>query len=129
MAAQEAIDEGLAGEPDPRCVLAETNYRAGRREQADAIWAQVHADTPEDVWLYNHVGMEKHHGGEHEQAVEWLGRGLELAQRQGDPERLVDQLLDLRAHSLRALDREVDDLQRQANAYHLANAARTMTLR
>jgi len=128
-AAQEAIDEGLAGEPDPRCVLAEINYRAGRREQADVIWAQVRADTPDDVWLYNHVGMEKHHGGGHEQAVEWLGRGLELAQDQGDPERLVEQLLDLRAGSLRALGRDDDDTQRQANAHRLANAARRMTLR
>lgn len=127
-AAQEALDEGLAGEPDPRCLLADIYYRAGRREEADAIWAQVHTDTPDDVWLYNSVGMEKHYGGEHEQALEWLGRGLELAQDQGDPQRLVAQLLDFRAGSLRALGRQDDDTQRRANAYRLADAARRVTL-
>lgn len=128
-AAQEALDEGLAGEPDPRCLLADINYRAGHREEAEAIWAQVRAQTPDDVWLYNSVGMEKHYGGEHEQALEWLGRGLELAQAQGDPQQLIAQLLDFREGSLRALGRQDDDLQRRANAYRLADAARRMTLR
>lgn len=105
------VEEGYACAPDPRCRRAEILTRHGRLAEAAAIWQQVERDTPDDVWLYNNAGLEYGDVGEHELAVEWLTKGLELAIRTGDPERLVDQLRDLRAKSLAALGRAPDQLQ------------------
>lgn len=69
------------------------------------------ADTPEDVWVYNNAGLEYGAVGEHELALSWLTRALELAVRTGDPERLLGQLRELRAASLTKLGRELDELQ------------------
>ena len=63
------------------------------------------------MWVYNNAGLEYGAIGEHELALSWLTRALELAVRTGDPERLLGQLRDLRAASLAALGREPDDLQ------------------
>lgn len=55
---------------------------------------------------------------DHEAAVRWFEGGLEVAMRDGDPERLVDQLVDLRARSLEALGRDPDDeLTRRAQRF------------
>lgn len=97
--------------PDPRCRRAEILTRAGRVQEAGPIWDEVAGDTPDDVWVYNNAGLEYAAIGDHEMALSWLTRALELAVRSGDPERLVDQLRDLRAMSLAALGREPDELQ------------------
>jgi len=110
-AMREAIDAGRRGQPDGRCRLAEILMRSGRAADARPIWAQVKAETPDDVWLHNNAGLEYSAIGEHETALEWLTDGLRLALNTGDPERLVDQLVDLRAESLTALGREPDQLQ------------------
>ena len=89
---QAAIDAGYAGAPDPRCRLAEILLRAGRAEDAHPIFAEVKADTPADVWLYNNAGLEYGAAGDHERAVAWLTEGLKLAIATGDPERLVAQM-------------------------------------
>jgi hypothetical protein len=104
-------EQGYACAPDPRCRRAEILTRAGRLDEAAAIWDAVAQDTPEDVWVYNNAGLEYGAIGEHETALAWLTRALELAVRTGDPERLLGQLRDLRAASLAALGREEDDLQ------------------
>ncbi len=104
-------EEGYASEPDPRCRRAEILTRHGRLDEAAAIWDAVAQDTPEDVWVYNNAGLEYGAIGEHEAALSWLTRALELAVRTGDPERLLGQLRDLRAASLAALGRDEDDLQ------------------
>ena len=104
-------DQGYACAPDPRCRRAEILTRHGRLEEAAAIWDAVAQDTPEDVWVYNNAGLEYGAIGEHEAALSWLTRALELAVRTGDPERLLGQLRDLRAASLAALGRDEDDLQ------------------
>jgi tetratricopeptide (TPR) repeat protein len=110
-AMRQAIDAGWRGRPDGRCRLAEILMRSGRAEEARPIWAQVKADTPDDVWLYNNAGLEHAAIGEHETALAWLTDGLRLALDTGDPERLVAQLVDLRAESLAALGRDPDPLQ------------------
>lgn len=114
---QQAIDAGLKGAPDPRCVAAELAYRGGRPDLAERIWAQVRADTPGDWWLYNAVGLEKADAGEHEDAVAWFGAGLEVAMAAGDPDRVVGQLCDLRADSLAALGLPGDQMQDRAERY------------
>ncbi len=43
-------------------------------------------DTPEDVWVHNNAGLEYRAIGEHETALLWLTRALQLAVRTGDPE-------------------------------------------
>lgn len=116
-AMQQAIEAGYAGTPDPRCRLAEIQLRAGRSDEAHRVFADVKRDTPDDVWLYNNAGLEYHHAGDHARALEWFDPGLELAMATHDPERLVDQLADLRQGSLEALGREPDDLQRLARAF------------
>ena len=116
-AADAAVDAGLRSNPDPRCLRAEILMRAGRVAEAEPIWAAVLADTPEDVWLYNNAGFEYAHAGDHEAALVWLTDGLRLALRTGDPERLVDQLTDLRQASLESLDRPADALQEQAAGF------------
>ncbi len=105
------VEHGYRSEPDPRCRRAEILTRHGRLEAAAEIWDAVAADTPDDVWVYNNAGLEYGAVGEHERALSWLTRALELAVRTGDPERLLGQLRDLRAASLAALGREPDELQ------------------
>ena len=105
------VEQGYRCAPDPRCRRAEILTRHGRLGEAAQIWQAVAAATPDDVWVYNNAGLEYAAIGEHEMALSWLTRGLELAVRTGDPERLVRQLRDLRAASLTALGREPDDLQ------------------
>jgi len=123
-AMERALSAGWAGQPDGRHRIAEILLRAGRAEEAHALYAAIKADTPDDVWLYNAAGLEYAHHGDHEQALRWLTEGLELALRTGDPERLVDQLSDLRARSLAALGREPDALQEEAGRF-LAQAEAT----
>jgi tetratricopeptide (TPR) repeat protein len=116
-AADAAVDAGLRSNPDPRCLRAEILMRAGRVGEAEPIWAAVLADTPDDVWLYNNAGLEYAHAGDHGAALRWLTDGLRLALRSGDPERLVDQLADLRQESLDSLGRPADALQEQAAGF------------
>lgn len=105
------VELGYRSQPDPRCRRAEILTRHGRLAEAAAIWEAVATDTPDDVWVYNNAGLEYGAIGEHELALSWLTRAVELAVRTGDPERLLGQLRDLRAASLTALGREPDALQ------------------
>jgi tetratricopeptide (TPR) repeat protein len=116
-AADAVIEAGMTMQPDPRCLRAEILMRAGRVADAEPIWAAVLADTPDDVWLYNNAGLEYADVGEHATALGWLTEGLRLALRTGDPERLVDQLLDLRRASLDDLGQPADELQQQAATF------------
>jgi tetratricopeptide (TPR) repeat protein len=114
---REAITAGYTGAPDPRCRLAEIQLRAGRPEPVHAIFAQVYAETPGDVWLYNNAGLEYGAAGDPTRALAWLTPGLKLALDTGDPERLVAQLADLRREQLTALGREPDELDARADAF------------
>jgi hypothetical protein len=118
IAAQErAIALGGGGRPDPRSDIAEFHLRAGRAEQAAAIWAELKAKDPDDVWLYNAAGLSYNEQGNHELAVAWLGEGLELAMRTEDPEGIAAQLSDVRRRSLHALGLELDELEHRVDGF------------
>ena len=114
---ERAIELGWDSIPDPRSDIAEFHLRAGREEQAAAIWAELKASEPDDVWLYNAAGLSYNEVGQHELAVAWLGEGIELAMRTDDPEGIINQLSDVRRHSLRALGRDLDELQQQVDPF------------
>jgi len=119
-AMERAIEAGWKGRPDLRSEIAELHLLAGREREAVALWARVKADDPDDVWLYNHAALSYGDLGRHEEALAWLEEGLELALRTDDPERVIDQLLDLRARSLRALGQEPGELDRRGRAFLVA---------
>ena len=112
-----AIEHGLRGQPDPRSDIAEFHLRAGRSAEAAAIWAELEATEPDDVWLYNAAGLSYGEIGEHELAVAWLGEGLELAMRSDDPEGIAAQLSDLRRRSLDALSQPHDELEHRVEPF------------
>jgi tetratricopeptide (TPR) repeat protein len=118
IAAQErAIELGWGGRPDPRSDIAEFHLRAGRPAEAAAIWAELKEKDPDDVWLYNAAGLSYSEVDEHELAVHWLGEGIELAMRIGDPEGIVSQLSHVRRQSLKALGRDLDELERRVDPF------------
>ena len=116
-AMREAIEAGWDGVPDGRCRVAEILTAAGRPDEATVIWRQVAGEFPDDVWVHNNAGIEYARAGEHEIAVGYLTRGLELALGSGDPERLVDQLNHFRSSTLAALGEEPDELQARATGF------------
>ena len=114
---ERAIELGWGGKPHPRSDIAELHLRAGRHEEAAAIWAELKASDPDDVWLYNAAGLSYNEIGEHEFAVAWLGEGMELAMRTDDPEGIINQLSDVRRQSLDALDRGLDELEERVGPF------------
>lgn len=112
-----AIEHGWRSVPDPRSDIAEFHLRAGRHEQAAAIWAALKEEMPKDVWLYNAAGLCYGEVKEHQFAVGWLGEGIEVAMHSGDPEGLVAQLSDVRRHNLEALGREYDELEQRVGPF------------
>ena len=107
----------MGRKPHPRSDIAEFHLRAGRHEEAAAIWAELKASDPDDVWLYNAAGLSYNEIGEHELAVEWLGAGIELAMRTDDPEGIINQLSDVRRQSLDALGRDLDELEERVGPF------------
>ncbi|MQA61797.1 MAG: hypothetical protein GEU86_09935 [Actinophytocola sp.] len=122
-AMREAISAGWKGVPDGRCRIAEILTGAGRLAEATAIWQEVAAEYPDDVWVHNNAGVEYAAAGEHDTALDYLTRGLRLALDTGDPERLVDQLADFRGRALTALGQEPDALQARAADFRAAAPA------
>jgi tetratricopeptide (TPR) repeat protein len=114
---ERAIELGWDSIPDPRSDIAEFHLRAGREEQAAAIWAELKASDPDDVWLYNAVGLAYNEVGKHELAVAWLGGGIELAMPTDDPEGIINQLSHFRRISLQALGRDLDELEERVDRF------------
>jgi tetratricopeptide (TPR) repeat protein len=114
---ERAIELGWGGKPHPRSDIAEFHLRGGRHEEAAAIWAELKASDPDDVWLYNAAGLSYNEIGEHELAVEWLGAGIELAMRTDDPEGIINQLSGVRRQSLDALGRDLDELEERVGPF------------
>ena len=56
-AKREAIAAGYRSSPDPEADIAEVLVEAGRREEADALYAELRRRDPDDVWLYNSAGF------------------------------------------------------------------------
>lgn len=114
---ERAIEHGWSTIPDARSDIAEFHLRAGRSAEAAAIWAELKAGDPDDVWLYNAAGLSYNEVGEHELAVAWLGEGIELAMRIDDPEGIISQLSDVRRHSLKALAQDLDELEQRVDPF------------
>jgi tetratricopeptide (TPR) repeat protein len=72
---ERAIGLGWSTIPDARSDIAEFHLRAGREEQAAAIWAELKAADPDDVWLYNAAGLSYNEVGEHVARDRLAGRG------------------------------------------------------
>jgi hypothetical protein len=101
----------------PRSDIAEFHLRAGRHDEAAAIWAELKTSDPDDVWLYNATGLSFDEVGEHELAIAWLGDGIELALRIDDPEGIISQLSDVRRQSLSALGRNLDEPEQRVDPF------------
>ncbi len=114
---ERAVELGWDSIPHPRSDIAEFHLRAGRDDVAAAIWAELKASDPDDVWLYNAAGLSYNEVGQHELAIAWLGEGIELAMRTDDPEGIINQLSDVRRHSLRSLGRELDELEQRVDPF------------
>jgi len=123
----EAFERALALDwdvvPDGRCEIARVLLLAGRCEEADALWARLRDADPDGVWTLNAGGLAYHEVDRHEEAVEWLAKGLYVAIDDGDPERVVDQMSHARRLSLRRLGRDRDALEREVETFR-ADVAR-----
>lgn len=93
-AKREAIDAGYQSTPDPEADIAECLVEAGRRAEADALFAELRRRDPDDVWLYNSAGWAYGRVDDHE-ALSWLVDGIDVALETGDPDQVIGQLLDM----------------------------------
>ncbi|MDQ6614143.1 MAG: SEC-C metal-binding domain-containing protein [Actinomycetota bacterium] len=93
-AKQEAVRVGYQSVPDPDADIAECHLRAGRRAEADALFADVKARTPDDVWLYNAAGFSYAWASDPAEAARWFREGIDVALRTGDADQVVFQLLE-----------------------------------
>lgn len=89
-----AIAAGYRSNPDPEADIAEILVAAGRRDEADALYAELRQRDPEDVWLYNSAAFAYEEVDDPE-ALRWLRDGIEMAIETGDPDQVIGQLLDL----------------------------------
>lgn len=93
-AKREAIDAGFRSNPDPEADIAECLVEAGRREEADALFAELRRRDPDDVWLYNSAGWAYSRVDDRE-ALRWLRDGIAVAFETGDADQVVGQLLGM----------------------------------
>lgn len=102
-----AIATGLRGEPDPRADVAEWLIASGRRNEGDALYAQLRAAAPDDVWVYN-AAVFAYRSVDDTQALRWALDGIDVAFRTGDPERIVTQLAGFASDAWDALGQTLD---------------------
>lgn len=120
-----ALDAGWSGEPDGRCDIARYLVQAGRHMQADAVYAAVRVDTPDDTWLYNAAGIEWSYAHDPLRALTWLTEGIELAIAGEDPNGIVAQMSEERRRCLTALGSHLDDLEHRVDRFlESGNAAK-----
>ena len=93
-AKQQAVRVGYRSEPHPDADIAECHLLAGRRAEADALFADLLARTPDDVWLYNSAGFSYAQASDHRESARWFRDGIDVAVRTGDPNQVVVQLLE-----------------------------------
>ncbi len=119
-AIEAAIAAGDRGLPHPRTSVAEVLLRAGRRQEADALFADLHRQCPEDIWLYIAAGFSYAEGGEHAAALPWLEKGMAVALAAGDPEGILHQLDERRSRCREALGLGDDELTARVAAFEPA---------
>lgn len=93
-AKREAVRAGYRSEPHPDADIAECHLLAGRRAEADALFADLRARTPDDVWLYNSAGFSYALVSDHAESARWFREGIDVAFRTGDPDQVVVQLVE-----------------------------------
>ena len=121
---ERALGLGWDVVPDGRCEIARVLLLAGRHREADIMWAELRAADPEGVWTLNAGGMAYGQVGRDLEAVEWFGEGLRVAIGRDDPEHVVDQMSDVRRVCLRRLGQELDEREREVQAFRAGAAAR-----
>ena len=92
-AKQQAVRAGYRSVPHPDADIAECHLLAGRRAEADDLFADLRARTPDDVWLYNSAGFSYADISDHPESARWFREGIDVALRTGDPDQVVVQLL------------------------------------
>jgi tetratricopeptide (TPR) repeat protein len=108
-AKRQAIASGYRSMPDAEADIAECLLAAGRRVEADRLYAELRARDPEDVWLNNSAAYG--YGGiDDREALRWSLDGIELAMATGDPEQVIMQLLECAERSWSALGEPADEL-------------------
>ena len=93
-AKRDAIAAGYRSSPDPEADIAEALVEAGRREEADALYAELRARDPDDVWLYNSAGYI-YAGVDDPEALRWLLDGIDAAIATGDYDQVIGQLVGM----------------------------------
>ena len=106
-AKQEAIAAGYRSEPDPEADTAECLLAAGRRAEADRLYAELRARDPDDVWLNNSAAYA-YSGIEDREALRWSLGGIDLAISTGDHDQVIGQLLECAKRSWDALGEQAD---------------------
>jgi tetratricopeptide (TPR) repeat protein len=106
-AKREAIAAGYRSVPDPEADIAECLLAAGRREEADALFATLRGRDPEDVWLYNAAAYSYADVDMHT-SLRWALDGIEVALTTGDPDQVVMQLLECAEAAWETLNEPVD---------------------
>jgi tetratricopeptide (TPR) repeat protein len=74
---REATAAGCGEDAVMLCWLAEKLIRGGHEPAARGLWAQAHADYPDDVWVYVQAGIEYGDLGDHVTALAWLPDALQ----------------------------------------------------
>jgi len=106
-AKREAIAAGYRSEPDPEADIAECLLAAGRRVEAQRLYAELRERDPEDVWLNNSAAYT-YHGIDDREALRWSLDGIDLAISTGDHDQVIGQLLDCAERSWDALGEAAD---------------------
>lgn len=103
-----AIDAGYRSFPHPRTDIAEILLLAGRVDDAEATFREIEAADPDDVWLANAASLAYEEIDDLESAERWARRGIETAERAGDPDGIAPQLLETVERVRAALDLDDD---------------------
>jgi tetratricopeptide (TPR) repeat protein len=106
-AKREAIEAGYRSQPAPETDIAECLLEAGRREEADALFATLRARDPDDVWLYN-AATYSYADVDPGESLRWALDGIEVAVATGDPDQVVMQLLECAEAAWEKLDEPAD---------------------
>lgn len=112
-----AIAAGDRGLPHPRTNVAEVLLRAGRREEADIVFADLRLQCPDDIWLYNAAGYAYGWVGEDAAALPWLEQGIAMALADGDNDGILHQLDEARTRCREALGLPEDELSARVAAF------------
>lgn len=92
-AKRDAIAAGYWSVPDPETDIAECLLASGRRDEADALFAELRERDPEDVWLYN-AAAYSYGEVDARESLRWALSGIDVALDTGDPDQVVVQLIE-----------------------------------